>query len=273
MTTAPAVDESTIVAAADALLTAERTGVAIQPLRDQFAAGDIAAAYAVQRVNVERAVAAGRRIVGRKIGITSKAVQAQVGVDRPDFGALFADMCVADGDEIPAGRLIAPRVEAEVALVLGADLPDPRTTVVDVLRAVEFALPSLEIVDSRIANWDIKIVDTVADNASCGLFTLGATPVPLDRVDLRTVEMRLWKGEEIVSRGTGVDCLGGPLNAAVWLAATLAAAGDPLRAGDVLMTGALGPMIAAAPGDVFETEISGLGSARTRFAAAPVEGR
>jgi 2-keto-4-pentenoate hydratase len=273
MTTAPAtVDESLLVAAADALLNAERTGVAIPPLRTQFPVGDIASAYAVQRINVQRAVDAGRRIVGRKIGLTSKAVQRQVGVDRPDFGALFADMCVADGDEVPLGRLIAPRVEAEVALVLGADLTDPRTTVVDVLRATEFALPALEIVDSRVENWDIKIVDTVADNASCGLFVLGATPIPLDRADLRGVEMRLWKGEDIVSRGTGADCLGGPLNAAVWLASTLAAAGDPLRAGDVLMTGALGPLVAATPGDVFETEISGLGSARTRFAAAPAEG-
>ncbi|CAO5165413.1 2-hydroxypentadienoate hydratase [Frankia sp. AiPs1] len=271
MTTAPAVDASTI-AAADRLVAAERTGVACPPVRDVLTPHDIAAAYAAQRVNVERGLAAGRRIVGRKIGLTSAAVQRQLGVGQPDFGALFADMCVADGDEIPAGRLLAPKVEAEVALVLGADLPDPGTTVVEVLRATEFALPALEVVDSRVAGWDITIVDTVADNASCGLFVLGATPVPLDRVDLRAVEMRLWKGADIVSRGTGADCLGGPLNAAVWLASTLAAAGDPLRAGDVVLTGALGPMVAAAPGDAFETEISGLGSARTRFAAAPAEG-
>ncbi|MBL7487653.1 2-keto-4-pentenoate hydratase [Frankia sp. AgB1.9] len=272
MTLSPTVAESTVGVAAERLAAAERAGVPCAPVRDLFAPADLAAAYAVQRVNVERGVAAGRRIVGRKTGLTSKAVQRQLGVDQPDFGALFADMCVADGDEIPARRLLQPKVEAEVALVLGADLPDPRTTVVDVLRVVEFALPALEIVDSRVAGWDITIVDTVADNASCGLFVLGATPVPLDRVDLRTVEMRLSRGEDVVSRGTGADCLGGPLNATVWLAATLAAAGDPLRAGDVVLTGALGPMVAAVPGDVFETEITGLGSARTRFASAPVEG-
>lgn len=270
MTVTPAVDES-IIAVADRLIAAERTGVACSPVRDMLPPGDIAAAYAVQRVNVERGLAAGRRIVGRKIGLTSPAVRRQLGVGQPDFGALFADMCVADGDEIPYGRLIAPRVEAEVALVLGADLPEPRLTVVDVLRATEFALPAIEVVDSRIANWDITIVDTVADNASCGLFVLGTTPVPLDRVDLRSAQMRLRRGEEVVSRGTGADCMGGPLNAAVWLAATLAAAGEPLRAGDVVLTGALGPVVAAAPGDVFESEISGLGSARTRFAPAPAE--
>jgi 2-keto-4-pentenoate hydratase len=268
----PTAEEATIVAAADRLAAAERAGVPCRPVRDLLPAGDLAAAYAVARVNVERALAAGRRIVGRKAGLTSPAVQRQLGVDQPDFGALFADMCVPDGDELPAGRLLAPKVEAEVALVLGADLPDPRVTVVDVLRATDFALPALEVVDSRVANWDITIVDTVADNASCGLFVLGATPVPLDRVDLRGVQMRLRRGDEIVSRGTGADCLGGPLNAAVWLAATLAAAGDPLRAGDVLLTGALGPMVAAAAGDSFETEISGLGSVRTRF-AAPREGK
>ncbi|ADP82107.1 2-keto-4-pentenoate hydratase [Pseudofrankia inefficax] len=272
MTTSPTVDESVISAAASRLAVAERTGVPCGPVRDLLAPTDVAAAYAVQRVNVERGAAAGRRIVGRKTGLTSKAVQRQLGVGQPDFGALFADMCVADGDEIPAGRLLQPKVEAEVALVLGADLPDPRVTVVDVLRAVEFALPALEIVDSRVAGWDITIVDTIADNASCGLFVLGATPAPLDRVDLRAVEMRLLKGEHLVSRGTGSDCLGGPLNAAVWLAATLAAAGDPLRAGDVVLTGALGPMIAAGPGDAFETEISGLGSVRTRFASEAAEG-
>lgn len=262
------VDEATIVAAADRLLAAERSGVPCRPVRDLLPAGDLAAAYATARVNVERAKAAGRRIVGRKAGLTSPAVQRQLQVSQPDFGALFSDMWVADGDELPAGRLLAPKVEAEVALVLGADLTDPRVTVVDVLRAVEFALPALEIVDSRVADWDISIVDTIADNASSGLFVLGGTPVALDRVDLRAVEMRLWKGENEVSRGTGTDCLGGPLNAAVWLASTLAAAGDPLRAGDVLLTGSLGPLVAAAPGDVFETEISGLGSVRTRFAAA-----
>nr|WP_306416066.1 acetaldehyde dehydrogenase (acetylating) [Streptomyces sp. Alain-F2R5] len=143
-------------------------------------------------------------------------------------------MAVPDGGTVAAGRLIQPKVEAEVALVLGADLPHRDCTVADVIRATDFALAALEIVDSRIADWDITIVDTVADNASSGLYALGGTPVPLSGLDLRAARMTMTRGgsAELVSEGTGADCLGGPLNAAAWLASTLAAAGDPLRAGD-----------------------------------------
>ncbi|WP_431682565.1 2-keto-4-pentenoate hydratase [Kitasatospora sp. KL5] len=298
----PAVEQ-----AADLLAEAARTRVACPPVRTLFdGGGDLETAYAVQQLNVRRGLAAGRRIVGRKIGLTSVAVQRQLGVDRPDFGALFADMAVPDGGEVPTGRLIRPKVEAEVALVLGRDLPDPGCTAADVLRAVDFALPALEIVDSRIAGCislvdtvadnascglfvrapppstrparrharagdrrqphRISLVDTVADNASCGLFVLGATPVPLTAVDLRAVTMTMTRNGGTVSAGTGADCLGSPLNAAVWLASALAERGDPLRAGDLVLTGALGPMTPAAPGDVFEARIPGLGSAAVRFA-------
>ncbi|MFE2427868.1 2-keto-4-pentenoate hydratase [Streptomyces sp. NPDC059373] len=256
-----------VVKAADALDAATRTGVPCPPVRTLLAEGGIAGAYAVQRLNLERALAKNdRRVVGRKIGLTSTAVQRQLGVDQPDFGALLSDMAVPDGGTVPAGRLLQPKVEAEVALVLGQDLPHAQCTVADVLRAVDFALPALEIVDSRIAGWDITIVDTVADNASSGLFVLGGSPVPLTAVDLRTVQMTMTRGGDKVSSGTGADCLGGPLNAAVWLASTLAAAGDPLRAGDIVLTGALGPMAVATPGDAFEARISGLGSVRVAFA-------
>ncbi|MFF0725389.1 2-keto-4-pentenoate hydratase [Streptomyces sp. NPDC004134] len=254
-----------VAAAADALAAAARTGVPCPPVRGLIDADDTAAAYAVQRLNTERLLGGGRRVVGRKIGLTSPAVQRQLGVDRPDFGALLSDMAVPDGGTVPAGRLLQPKVEAEVALVLGAGLPHAQSTVADVLRAVDFALPALEIVDSRIAGWDITYADTVADNASSGLFVLGGTPVPLTGVDLRAVEMVLTRDGEQTSAGRGTDCLGGPLNAAVWLASTLAAAGDPLRAGDVVLTGALGPMVPAAPGDEFEARITGLGSVRVTF--------
>jgi len=149
--------------------------------------------------------------------------------------------------------------------VLGADLPDA-CTATDVLRAAEYALPALEIVDSRIADWDIDLRDTVADNASCGLYVLGDTPVPLDRLDLRSVVMRMTRDGETVSRGTGADCLGSPLNAAVWLAGTLAVLGDPLRAGDVVLTGALGPMAAVPAGGDNLAQHHGLGHVRVRFA-------
>ncbi len=254
--------------AADALLAAERTGEPCPPVRFLLPEGDIDTAYGVQRLNAERGLAAGRRVAGRKIGLTSPAVQTQLGVDQPDFGTLFADMAVPDGGTVTAGRLIQPKVEAEVALVLGADLPHRDCTVADVIRATDFALAALEIVDSRIADWDITIVDTVADNASSGLYVLGGTPVPLSGLDLRAVRMTMMRdgSAEPVSEGTGADCLGGPLNAAAWLASTLAAAGDPLRAGDVVLTGALGPMAVASPGDRFEARISQLGRISVRFA-------
>lgn len=269
MPTPPPTDSppAAVARAADALADAARTGVPCPPVRTLLPEGGIAEAYAVQRLNVERALdTKGRRVVGRKIGLTSPAVQRQLGVDQPDFGALLSDMAVPDGGTVLAGRLLQPKVEAEVALVLGSDLPHARCTVADVLRAADFVLPALEIVDSRIAGWDITIVDTVADNASSGLFVLGASPVPLTAVDTRLVQMTMTRRGEKVSSGTGADCLGGPLNAAVWLASALAAAGDPLRAGDIVLTGALGPMADARPGDLFEARISGLGSVRVAFA-------
>ncbi|GLW74652.1 2-keto-4-pentenoate hydratase [Kitasatospora phosalacinea] len=257
-----------VVKAADALLAAERTGRPCPPVRSLLTEGDTDAAYGVQRLNVERGLTAGRRVAGRKIGLTSAAVQKQLGVGQPDFGTLFADMAVPDGGTVPAGLLIQPKVEAEVALVLASDLPHRDCTVADVIRATDFALAALEIVDSRIAAWDITIVDTVADNASSGLYVLGGTPVPLSGLDLRDVRMTMTRdgAADPVSEGTGADCLGGPLNAAAWLASTLAAAGDPLRAGDVVLTGALGPMAVAGPGDRFEAHISRLGRISVRFA-------
>lgn len=251
---------------------ATRAGVPCAPVRSLLPEADIEAAYAVQQFRVDLAVSAGRRLVGRKVGLTSPAVQRQLGVDRPDFGALFADMAVPEGQPIAPGRLLQPKVEAEVALVLGADLPHRDPTVADLLLATAFALPALEIVDSRIAGWDITVVDTVADNASCGLYVLGGTPVPLERVDLRAVTMTLTKNGETVSTGSGADCLGSPLTAALWLASTLAGLGDPLRAGDLVLTGALGPMAVAAPGDEFTADIAGLGTVATTFASPATEG-
>ncbi|MFF0224192.1 fumarylacetoacetate hydrolase family protein [Streptomyces sp. NPDC004629] len=261
-----------VTKAAEALDAAARTGLACPPVRSLLPEGDVEAAYAVQRLHVERAVAAGRRLVGRKIGLTSPAVQAQLGVEQPDFGALFADMAVPEGARVAPGRLLQPKVEAEVALVLGADLPHRAPTVADLLLSTAFALPALEIVDSRIADWDITIVDTVADNASSGLFVLGGTPVPLDRVDVRAARMTLMRNGETVSRGVGADCLGSPLTAALWLAATLARLGDPLRAGDIVLTGALGPMAVAAEGDEFSAHIEGLGTVGVAFAGSAEEG-
>ncbi|EFC84443.1 2-keto-4-pentenoate hydratase [Parafrankia sp. EUN1f] len=266
-TIAAASADSAVTRVAAVLAEAERTGQPCPPVRTQLPAGDIATAYAVAQHNVDAALAAGRRLVGRKVGLTSPAVQRQLGVDQPDCGALLADMAVPDGGEVPSGRLLQPKIEAEVALVLGRDLPAGPYTVADLISACDYALPALEIVDSRVAGWDITIVDTVADNASSGLFVLGGRPVRLTDVDLREVTMTLRAGEEEVSRGCGTDCLGGPLNSAVWLASTLHELGIALRAGDIVLTGALGPMVPVTPGSAFETTISGLGSVQVSFAA------
>jgi 2-keto-4-pentenoate hydratase len=260
------VDQVAIEEAAAILRKADESRIPVAPVRDLLGTRtDIDAAYAVQELNTARWTAEGRRVSGRKIGVTSKAIQRQVGVDQPDFGTLFADTEYGDGVDIEMCRLIQPRAEAEVALVLEHDLDSAPHGFAEVMRAVAFALPAIEVVDSRIANWDISIVDTVADNASCGLYVLGSRPVPLSRFDARTVPMRMTLDGSEVSTGEGAACLGNPLHAARWLADTLCRRGIPLRAGDVVMTGALGPMVALAAGQTVIAEFGDLGTVSTRL--------
>lgn len=256
-----------IEAAANALTEAERTGKYIAPLRETYEQLSIDDAYAIQRFNTDRRVASGRRIIGCKIGLTSVAVQKQLGVDRPDFGMLFDDMGYGDGEPIPASTLTQPKVEAEVAFVIGRDIRMPNPGQLDVLNAIEYALPALEIVGSRIANWNIRITDTIADNASSSAYVLGNSPRKLSEFDLRLCGMVVERRGEPVSVGAGAACLGNPVNAVVWLARTMASLGTPLLAGDLVLSGALGPMVAVAPGDIFETRINGLGSVRAVFEA------
>ncbi|NYZ13826.1 2-keto-4-pentenoate hydratase [Azospirillum sp. RWY-5-1] len=253
--------------AAALLRAAAASRVPIPPLRDRLPSADVETAYAVQEANTRAWLAEGRRLVGRKIGLTSRAVQAQLGVDQPDFGMLFADMAVGDGEPVPAGRLIQPKVEAEIALVIGRDLTRERHTYADIIGATDCALPAIEIVDSRIAGWNIRFADTVADNASSGLFVLGGRPRRLADFDIAGCAMEMRRGDAVVSQGSGRACLGNPLTAAVWLADTMVRCGRPLLAGDIVLTGALGPMVAVTPGgpDRFDAAIEGLGSVAALF--------
>lgn len=252
---------------ADLLAEAARTGAPCDPVRTLLGETDVATAYAAQEIATERRLASGARLVGRKIGLTSPAVQKQLGVAQPDYGMLFHDMDVANGDEVDLARLIQPKIEAEIAFVLGRDLDDARLTSADVIGAVEWVLPALEIVDSRIAGWNIRITDTVADNASSGLFVLGHTPRRLREVDVLGCGMVMERAGEPVSTGIGRACLGSPLNATLWLARTMAAAGRPLKAGDVVLSGALGPMVPVTAGARFEARIDGLGAVSVGFSA------
>lgn len=257
-----------IVAAADSLHAAIIQGQPIAPLREGFADPSVERAYAIQAHNTRRALAAGRRLVGRKIGLTSPAVQRQLGVDQPDFGMLFADMAVGDAEPVARGRLIQPKVEAEIAFVLDRALEFERHTYADVLGAIAYCLPAVEIVDSRIADWRIGLFDTIADNASSGLFVLGGNPVRPGAFDMGRCGMRMLEGERVVSEGHARACLGNPLNAAIWLADMLVHVGRPLQAGDIVLTGALGPMVAVdlTRTQTFAVDIEGLGHVEASFA-------
>ena len=187
-------------------------------------------------------------------------MQTQLGVDQPDFGVLFDDMRIADGGALDPARTLQPKAEAEIAFVLGADLPDPATTVEQVAAAVASVHAAIEIVDSRITDWKISFADTVADNGSSAFFVLSQTGLSLAGLDLEGAAMEMKFNGAVVSTGIGAAALGNPLNAAAWLAQTLAARGEPLKAGDVLLAGALGPMVALTPGDHVDVRIAGIGA-------------
>lgn len=240
-------------------------GGQVAPLRDALGPTDAAGAYAVQAINTRHWVDAGRKIVGRKVGLTAKAVQTQLGVDQPDFGVLFEDMQIPDGGALDPARAIQPKAEAEVALVLARDLDGQDITAAAFTGAVDHVVAAIEIVDSRILDWKISFADTVADNGSSAFFVLGQEKKLLAGLDLYTCGMALEINGQLASLGAGAACLGHPLEAAAWLANTLAAADEPLRAGDIILTGALGPMVGLNPDDQVTAKIGGLGSVSFGF--------
>jgi 2-keto-4-pentenoate hydratase len=252
------VTDEAIKAAADRLNRAASSGTPCAPVRDLIGPDDVVAAYQVQALCNERR-ALRSTLIGRKIGATSEPVQVQLGVGQPEFGAIFADMRFDDGDVIPYGRLLQPRVEAEVAFVLKDDLIEGPLDVAQCRAAVAFAVPALEIVDSRITDWDVSFADTVADNASSGVFVLGTDRKTLDEFEPAEVLMGLRVDGVLVASGDGTQCLGDPLNALAWLARSAREFGDPLLEGQLILSGALGKLSAVDPGATLEAVIKPLG--------------
>ncbi|GAA5056532.1 2-keto-4-pentenoate hydratase [Nocardia callitridis] len=267
--TSARVDDSVVTAAAQRLTAAAATRQPCAPLRELIGPDDVETAYRIQeRFNAAR-VADGVTVVGRKIGATSEAVQQQLGVGQPDFGVLFSDMAFHDGDQIPIDRLLQPKAEAEVAFFLADDLAEGPLDIEQCRAAVGTATAALEIVDSRIRNWDISFADTVADNASSGVYVLGTQRLTLAEFEPVEVVMSMSIDGEVVSTGTGAACLGDPLNALSWLARKAREFGDPLRKGQVILSGALGPMRPLHPGATVSATIDGVGTVSASFSTTP----
>ncbi len=257
---------SNVERAAAALREARLSRRQIAPIAATYGLGSIDEAYAVAALNTAARLAEGRRVIGRKIGLTAESVQRQLGVDQPDFGVLFDDMELLDRDTVSAGRLMQPKVEAEIAFVIGCDLQRRAPSWGEFVSAIGYALPALEIVDSAIADWKIGIVDTVADNASAGLYVLGDQPVSLGAFQLAAVEAVLTCNGTVVSQGRGSACLGHPLRAAYWLACEMARRGEGMRAGEIILSGALGPTAPVKSGDLIAADFGGFGRVACRFA-------
>jgi len=254
-----------IQSAAIALREARADRRPIGPVSTGFDVQGLEAAYAVAGLNTQARLASGARIVGKKVGLTSKAVQQQLGVDQPDFGVLFDDMEFLSGQEVDTKLLMQPKVEAEVAFVVGRDLTGKTPSWSEFIGSMAYALPALEIVDSAIADWKISLVDTVADNASCGVYVLGDQPVAIGALALGEIGMQMTRNGQVISVGTGAACLGHPLRAAYWLARKMAELGAELRAGEVILSGALGPMVPIAAGESIHADLGPLGSVACRM--------
>lgn len=237
----------------------------VPPLTEREPGITLDDAYRIQLRMIQRRLDAGETVVGKKIGVTSQVVMDMLKVDQPDFGQLLSGMVVNEGEAIRVDSMIAPKAEAEVAFVLKSDLTGPGVTAADVLRATAFVMPCFEIVDSRIQDWKIRIQDTVADNASCGVLVLGGTRRDPREVDLALAGMVLEKNGEVISTSTGAAVQGSPVNAVAWLANTLGRLGLSLKAGEVILSGSQSPLVPVKPGDSLHCSVGGLGSAGVRF--------
>ncbi|AJR26781.1 MULTISPECIES: fumarylacetoacetate hydrolase family protein [Sphingomonadaceae] len=260
-----ALDTQTIERCGDELFDALSGRIAVAPLRDRVAGITIADGYRIQERMVSRMVAAGDSIVGKKIGVTSKAVQDMMQVFEPDFGQLTASMAHRSGAVLAMDTLIQPRIEGEIAFILKHDLAGPGLTAVDVLAATAHVVPCFEVVDSRITNWDIRIQDTISDNASCGAYVLGDTPVDPRDIDLTLVGMLIERNGELTATGVGAAVQGSPVNAVVWLVNRLGELGVTFRASEVILSGSLAALVPVVAGDRVVAHFGGLGSCEVSF--------
>ncbi|WP_405179333.1 2-keto-4-pentenoate hydratase [Nocardia sp. NBC_01377] len=250
---------------AEELDVAERERVAIDKLVDRHPDLDVVDAYEIQLINIRRKIAAGAEVVGHKVGLSSKAMQQMMGVDEPDYGHLLADMEVFEEAPVDTRRYLFPRVEVEVGFVLGADLPGADCTEQDVLAATVAYAPAIELIDSRIKDWNIGLCDTISDNASSAGFVLGRERVVPKDIDIKAIDAVLTRNGEVVAEGRSDAVLGDPVIAVAWLARKVASFGVRLKAGDIVLPGSCTRAIDVRPGDSFHADFAGLGSVRLQF--------
>lgn len=258
-------ENTEILTAASQLEIAAASKTPCDPVRLIIGETSQEKAYAVQKIINKNRILQGAKPVGKKIGLTSLKVQEQLGVDQPDFGVLFEDMQIENGENLSILKTMQPKAEAEIAFVLKNELLSKNPSLDEIENAIDHVVVAIEIVGSRIANWDIKITDTIADNASASHFVLGDVKKQLSEINLIDCEMQLFKNNQLVSQGSGAACMGSPLIALQWLAKKMAEMGDPLKAGDIILSGALGPMVTIEEGDKFIATVEGLGQVSIEF--------
>lgn len=250
---------------ANQLAEAESTKIGMAPLTSLDSDLTVKDAYYIQLENIDKKLAQGQKIVGKKIGLTSLAMQQLLGVDEPDYGHLLDSMVIENGGYLSIEKVLQPKVEAEIAFILKKDLRGPNVTALDVLQATKYVVPALEIVDSRVKDWKIKLADTVADNASSGFYVLGGKPAKIEDIDLELIGMVLTKNGELVNTGVGAAALGNPAHCVAWLANKLSEFDIPLRAGEVILSGALSAAVEAKAGDTFTARFAHIGQVSVHF--------
>lgn len=250
---------------AELLTVVKKNPISVEVVQQLLSTDAEDEAYAIQAQNIQKLLQQNAIVTGKKIGLTNPKVQQQLGVDQPDFGVLLNHMNLSALQEIPAEQFIQPKIEVELAFIIAKQIEQPIKTIEEMQQYISYVIPSFEIVDSRIQDWKIRFVDTVADNASSAAYVLSGERKAIADVDCAVVKMTLTQNGELVSRGSGMECLGNPLNAAMWLVNKMLSLGSPVQAGEIILSGALGPMVNVNAGDEFETQIDGFATLKVKF--------